>query len=52
MSVTSTVKSAIKAAVNAFKSAAETSAGDILDTLKKEHEEVKYRPIDHQDNLC
>lgn len=41
MSVTSTLKLATNAAANALKPGAEGSASDILDTLKKEHDEVK-----------
>jgi hemerythrin superfamily protein len=41
MSVTSTLKLATKAAASAFKPGAEGSASDILDTLKKEHDQVK-----------
>ncbi len=41
MSVTSTLKQATTAAAHALKPGAEGSDIDILDTLKKEHDEVK-----------
>ncbi len=41
MSVTSTLKQATKAAAHALKPGAEGADTDILDTLKKEHDEVK-----------
>src|SRR5208282_2056268 len=41
MSVTSTLKQATRAAAHALKPGAEGADIDILDTLKKEHDEVK-----------
>jgi hemerythrin superfamily protein len=41
MGITSTLKHATKSAVAAFKPTSGTAAADILDSLKKDHDEVK-----------